>query len=84
MTYAVSILRSAQKALGSISQVHQDRIVTAIRRLASNPRPSGVKKLAGRVAWRIRIGDYRVIYEIHDADLTILVVDVGHRREVYR
>jgi mRNA interferase RelE/StbE len=84
MTYSVSILRSAQKSLGSIPSAFQDRIVTAIRRLASNPRPPGVKKLAGRDAWRIRAGDYRVIYEIEDADLMILVVDIGHRREIYR
>lgn len=84
MTYSVSILRSAQKLLGSLSPASQDRIVAAIRRLASNPRPPGVKKLAGREAWRIRVADYRVIYEIVDADLTILVVDVGHRREIYR
>ncbi len=84
MTYAVSILRSAQKSLGSLPPVHQDRIVTAIRRLGSNPRPTGTKKLAGREAWRIRVGDYRVIYEVGDAALTILIVDVGHRREIYR
>jgi mRNA interferase RelE/StbE len=49
-----------------------------------SPRPPGVKKLAGREAWRIRVADYRVIYEIADADLTILVVEIGHRREIYR
>ena len=84
MSYSVSILRSAQKSLASVPPVVQDRIVAAIRRLASNPRPPGVKKLTGRDAWRIRIADYRVIYEIRDATLTILVVDVGHRREIYR
>ena len=84
MTYKVSILRSAQKSLASVSPASQDRIIAAIRRLASSPRPPGVKKLAGREAWRIRVGDYRVIYEISDADLTILVVDVGHRKDIYR
>jgi len=84
MTYSVSILRSAQKSLGSLSPAIQDRVITAIRQLVSNPRPPGVKKLAGREAWRIRVGDYRVIYEISDADVTILIVDVGHRREIYR
>ena len=84
MTYSVSILRSAQKSLGSVSPTLQDRIVAAIRRLASNPHPPGVKKLSGRAAWRIRVGDYRILYEINDADLTILVVDIGHRREIYR
>ena len=84
MTYSISILRSAQKSLGSLPAAIQDRIIAAIRRLAAAPRPPGVKKLTGRPAWRIRVGDYRVIYEIDDTDLTILIVDVGHRREIYR
>ena len=84
MTYVVSILRSAQKSLAAIPPVSQDRLITAICRLAASPRPLGVKKLTGREAWRIRVGDYRVIYEISDADLTILVVNVGHRKEIYR
>lgn len=84
MSYSVLILRSANKSLSSLSSTVQDRLVLAITRLGSNPRPSGVKKLSGREAWRIRVGDYRVIYEIRDADRTVLVVDVGHRREIYR
>ena len=84
MTYAVSILRSAQKSLMALAPAAQTRVITAIRKLAINPRPAGVKKLAGREAWRIRVGDYRIIYEINDAGLTILVVDLGHRREIYR
>lgn len=84
MTYTTSILRPAQKSLGSLPPVIQNRIVAVIRRLASNPRPPGVKKLTGRDAWRVRIGDYRIIYEIADANLAILIVDIGHRREIYR
>ena len=84
MIYTVSIFRSAQKALSSLPPSVQDRIVAAIRRLASNPRPLGVKKLTGREAWRIRVGDYRVIYEIDDTDFTILVAELGHRRDIYR
>lgn len=84
MTYTVSILRSAQKSLASLPPVFQDRIIAAVRRLASSPRPPGVKKLTGREAWRIRVGDYRVIYEISDAELAILVVAMGHRKEIYR
>ncbi|WP_373510743.1 type II toxin-antitoxin system RelE/ParE family toxin [Thiocapsa sp.] len=52
--------------------------------MADEPRPRGVKKLGGRNAWRIRVGDYRILYEIHDERLLILVVDVRHRREIYR
>lgn len=84
MTYTISIKRSAQKSLGKISQNHRGLIVDKVRTLSENPRPQGSKKLSGRDAWRIRIGDYRVIYEINDNQLVVLVVTVGHRREVYR
>lgn len=83
MTYTVDILRSAQKHLAQISRQDQARIIAAIRDLADAPRPPGCKKLSGRPAWRIRIGVYRVIYEIDDDRLLVLVVAVGHRREVY-
>jgi mRNA interferase RelE/StbE len=52
--------------------------------LRENPRPANCRKLTGRDGWRIRIGDYRVIYEINDAALSLTVLHVGHRREVYR
>ena len=60
------------------------RILARLAELETNPRPPDVKKLKGRAAWRIRVGDYRVIYEIHDRELQILVVTIGHRREIYR
>jgi mRNA interferase RelE/StbE len=84
MTYTISIKRPAQKSLAGIPETEQNKIIAAISQLASNPRPSGVKKLSGRDGWRIRIGDYRVIYEIHDRELIVLVVDIGHRRFIYR
>ncbi|MBA3353932.1 MAG: type II toxin-antitoxin system RelE/ParE family toxin [Blastocatellia bacterium] len=84
MTYTVSIQKSAQKALGRISTRDQNRIIDAIRSLAQTPRPAGSKKLSGRDGWRIRIGDYRVIYGIQDQQLIILVVAIGHRKEIYR
>ena len=84
MTYAVFIERRAQRALGKIVEPHRDRIISAIQRLSEEPRPPGVTKLSGRDAWRIRVGSYRVLYEIHDAKLVVLVVEVGHRRDVYR
>jgi len=82
--YAVDTLRSAQKQLAKIDRQDHPRIISAIRSLADDPRPPGSKKLSGRPAWRIRIGPYRVIYEIYDDRLLVLVVTVGHRREVYR
>ncbi len=84
MTYALAIERRARKGLAQIVKPDRDRLVEAIRALAVEPRPPGVKKLSGRDGWRIRVGAYRVLYEIHDAKLLILVVSVGHRREVYR
>jgi len=61
-----------------------NRILARLAALEVNPRPADVKKLKGRAAWRIRAGDYRVIYEIHDRVLQIIVITVGHRREIYR
>jgi mRNA interferase RelE/StbE len=52
--------------------------------LGANPRPPGCKKLTGVNAWRIRAGDWRVIYQIHDSRLIVLVIRVGHRREIYK
>ncbi len=55
----------------------------AISNLASNPRPDGYKKLMGRPGYRIRIGDYRVIYKIEDKILIVFVIDIGHRKNIY-
>ena len=84
MTYAVEILRIAQKQLAKLDRQAQTLIIDSIRQLAADPRPSGCKKLSGRPAWRIRIGAYRVIYEIHDNRLLVLVVTIGNRKDVYR
>jgi mRNA interferase RelE/StbE len=84
MAYTLTILRSAQKQLSKIDRKHQSTVISAIQQLTEEPRPSGCKKLAGRPAWRIRVGTYRIIYEITDAQLVVLVVDIGHRKDVYR
>ena len=84
MTYAVEILRSAQKQLSKIDRQDQSRIIASIKLLAENPRPTGCKKLSGRPACRIRIGSYRVIYEVDDNRIRVLVVAIGHRKEIYR
>jgi mRNA interferase RelE/StbE len=60
------------------------RIADRLVGLSANPRPVGAIKLAGQDAYRIRVGDHRIIYTIHDDRLIVLVVDVGHRRDVYR
>ncbi len=82
--YTIRITRQAQRALGRIHQLEYIRIVTAINALAANPRPQGCVKLTGRDAWRIRVGTYRVIYEIDDGPRIVTIVDVGHRRDIYR
>lgn len=84
MKYRIEILRSAQKQLAKIDQVAQKRIINAVYELAENPRPTGCKKLSGRPAWRIRVGEYRVIYEIHDNRLLVLIVAMGSRKDIYR
>lgn len=61
-----------------------ERIDNAIEALGSEPRPYNCKKLKDHDAWRIRVGEYRVIYEINDAAQMVVVVQIGHRREVYR
>ena len=84
MSYVIKIKKSAQKSLAKISQPHQRNIIESIRNLSNQPRPHGCKKLSGRDAWRIRVGDYRVISEITDFELVILIVHIGHRSEVYK
>ncbi len=81
--YQLVIDRYAQKQLGKIPPPHFNRIIKAINELATNPRPLGYRKLTGRPAYRIRIGDYRVIYNIEDRILTVFVIDIGHRKDIY-
>jgi mRNA interferase RelE/StbE len=59
-------------------------VIIAIEKLAFNPRPTTAKKLTGRDGWRIRTGNYRVIYDIKETICYILVLDIGHRKEIYR
>jgi mRNA interferase RelE/StbE len=84
VSYAVSVLRAAAKQLDKLPDDSRARIVEAIADLVKTPRPEGCIRLTGRPAWRIRIGDYRVIYEIDDSLLEIVIVTIGHRKDVYR
>lgn len=83
MTYKLSMLRRAQKSLADLPTGDYEQVRDSVAALAENPRPPGCKKLVGRVGWRIRQGSYRVIYEINDQSREILVLDIGHRRDVY-
>jgi mRNA interferase RelE/StbE len=83
MRWTVSLLPSAAKQLAKLDHSIRRRVADAIAALADGPRPPGCKKLVGLDAWRIRVGDYRVVYQIEDDQLVVLVVRIGHRREVY-
>lgn len=84
MAYHVTLAPVADKAVERLPKALRSRIAQRLESLSSNPRPAGSVKLAGRDAFRVRVGDYRVIYTIHDEQLIVLVIDIGHRREVYR
>ena len=83
MKYDVKITRSAQKSLAKIQKEFQTKIINAVKDLSLNPHPINSKKLTGRDAWRIRIGDYRVIYEINNNELIITIIVISHRKNVY-
>ncbi|AEB09544.1 type II toxin-antitoxin system RelE family toxin [Desulfobacca acetoxidans] len=85
MTYRVELRPAALRDLARVENPWRLKIARKIDALAANPRPPGVEKLAGSDnRYRVRSGDYRIVYEIHDRVLLILVVRIGHRREVYR
>ncbi len=83
--YRVEIARRAVKSIQALPKKEQQRVRAAIELLADNARPPGCVALKGEsAAYRVRVGDYRVVYEIHDRRLLVQVVRVGHRRQVYR
>jgi len=84
MSFTVIIERSAKKQLDKIQSPFFEAIDKKILALETNPRPRGCKKLKDREGWRIRVADYRIIYEIKDNILQIIVIDVDHRKQVYR
>ena len=83
-SYSVGFASGARQALRRLDAPVRKRIAERIEALEQDPRPSGCKKLAGSELWRIRVGTYRVVYSIEDAQLVVLVGRVGHRREIYR
>lgn len=82
--YNLSFKKSVTKDLRAIPKQDLKRIIERFDDLSKNPRPIGCEKLSGQERYRIRQGDYRIIYEIRDDVLVVVVVKVGHRREVYR
>ncbi|MDR3350545.1 MAG: type II toxin-antitoxin system RelE/ParE family toxin [Prevotellaceae bacterium] len=84
MTYAVNFSKHAFHDLEKIQEPYYTRIKQAIRNLAHTPRPAGCKKLQGIHSYRIRVGRYRVIYDVIDRQLVITVIAIGDRKDVYR
>lgn len=83
-SYSVSVKRSAEKELRGVRGRELRRLIERIRALAEEPRPAGVEKLSTLERYRIRQGDWRILYEIDDGARLVTIVKVGHRKEVYR
>ncbi len=82
--YTVFIERYAQKQIAKLDKKIIPIVKDSIGGLAFNPRPYGYKKLKGEEAFRIRVGDYRIIYEIEDDKIIVIIVSVGHRKDIYK
>jgi mRNA interferase RelE/StbE len=83
-SYKLLLKRSAVKELEALPPTIRRRVAAKISALALTPRPQGVEKLSGQEKYRFRQGDYRVLYSIDDGALTVTVVKIGHRRDIYR
>jgi mRNA interferase RelE/StbE len=83
VSYEVHTIRSAEKELDRLPTAVHARLSKRILALEDNPRPRGIKKLSGREEYRLRVGDYRILYIIDDKKHIITIFAVGHRREVY-
>jgi len=85
MAYRIEIKRSARKEMQTLPRRDQHRIAATIEALAEEPRPAGVRKIIGADdLYRLRIGDYRVVYQVCDCKLIVLIVRIAHRKDVYR
>ena len=82
--HRVELRRNAQKALDRLQKQERSKIISALLELEQNPRPIGVEKVRGTELWRIREGDYRIVYHVDDKNKIITIVRIGHRRDVYR
>ncbi len=84
MPFTVKLKRSAEKELENLPARIHDRVINILLSLKENPFPRHSKKLHGREGWRVRVGDYRILYIIHESEKNIEIVSVAHRKEVYR
>lgn len=78
------ISSAARRQISKLPRDGQQRVVAVLALLAEEPRPPASKKLTGRDAWRVRTGGWRIIYEVHDNELLVMVIATGHRRDIYR
>ena len=83
MAYRITIKKRALKALENINEPYYSHIKDSIYNLSKNPRPVGYIKLKDRDGYRIRVANYRIIYDIYDDVLLVIVIDLGHRKEIY-
>ena len=83
MSYTLNFSKRAFKELAKINEPFYSSIKVSIISLTENPRPQGFKKLKGRDGYRIRVGDYRIIYDILDLELVVDIIDLGHRKNIY-
>ena len=83
--YTIEFVRSARRELERLPSQAVARVIRRVRSLGENPRPRGSRKLVGEeITYRVRVGDYRVVYEVDDAEETVLVTRVRHRRDAYK
>lgn len=85
MDYKVELTRTAEKQLKKIHKLAKDRLIKKIRTLAIEPYPDGVRKLSGyEDVFRVRVGDYRVIYSVFEDKVLVIVLKIGHRKDIYK
>jgi len=84
VSYVIQILPRAERQLAALEKNAYEIIKSKIASFADNPRPPGCHKLKDRPGWRIRAGDYRILYDIDDGVRIVAILEVGHRREIYR
>jgi mRNA interferase RelE/StbE len=82
--YHIELRRLAQRGLDKLPKKDFNAVIEAVKSLADTPRPKGVEKIKSAGLWRIRQGDYRIVYSIDDSQKTVIILRIGHRREIYR
>ncbi len=82
--YRIELRKKVQRSLDHLPKCDSDAIINVIKKLANSPRPKGVEKIKSVGLWRVRQGDYRIVYNVDDKQKIIAIVRIGHRREIYR